>query len=471
MGPSGCSGITPYSFTVTCDPDPLITNTGNTQTICSNSSVGFTPSSAVTGSTFSWTSTASSANISGNTLSGSGNISDVLVNSGTTSETVTYVISSSGPAPSLCAGSSTFTLTVTVDPVPVITNASNTQTMCSMDIAAFTPASSVPGTTYTWTATSSSASVSGYSASGTGNISESLTNSGLTAETVTYAITPVGPAPGSCTSSTPFNFVVTVNPTPVADSSSMVVTSADCGSSTGSITGLTTVSGTAPFTYVWLDAAFDTVGTSIDLTNVGAGLYTLIITDANGCSSIFGGNTGINVSQSSSVVASFTANPLSGETPLSVDFTNTSTGAVNYSWAFGTGDVSNATNPTYIYQPLGNFTACLVADNGAGCYDTACSTIDVYLNSVFIIPNIFTPNGDNVNDVFGVQAIGLSTLDADVFNRWGQKEYEWHTTNGGWDGRTASGLPAPDGTYFFMIKAKGIDGKEYFEKGSFTLMR
>ncbi|MCK6650331.1 MAG: gliding motility-associated C-terminal domain-containing protein, partial [Bacteroidia bacterium] len=110
-------------------------------------------------------------------------------------------------------------------------------------------------------------------------------------------------------------------------------------------------------------------------------------------------------------------------------------------------------------------------DNGVGCADTACVDIDVYINSTFVIPNIFSPNGDGTNDVFGVQNKGLETMDAEVYNRWGQKEYEWHTPNGGWDGRTASGVPAPDGTYYFIIKAKGFDGKEYFEKGSFTLVR
>jgi hypothetical protein len=62
-------------------------------------------------------------------------------------------------------------------------------------------------------------------------------------------------------------------------------------------------------------------------------------------------------------------------------------------------------------------------------------------------------------------------MDAQIFNRWGEKEYEWHTTNGGWDGRTTSGVLVPDGTYFFIISAKGFDGKEYFEKGAFNLIR
>lgn len=264
---------------------------------------------------------------------------------------------------------------------------------------------------------------------------------------------------------------IIVNPLPVADTSLVVITAADCGTLTGSITGVTIVSGTAPYSYYWLDSLGNVVDTVLNLTGVGPGSYYLTITDSNGCSITIGGGTGFPVNSSSNVVASFTTDTTSGETPLSVTFTNTSTGATSYFWTFGTGDTSTVFSPTYTYVPLGQYTACLIASNLAGCADTACVTIDVFINSVFIIPNVFTPNNDNINDVFTVQAIGLETMDAEIYNRWGQKEYEWHTTNGGWDGRTASGVEAPDGTYFYIIKAKGFDDKEYFEKGYFTLIR
>ncbi|MDP1743973.1 MAG: gliding motility-associated C-terminal domain-containing protein, partial [Bacteroidota bacterium] len=96
---------------------------------------------------------------------------------------------------------------------------------------------------------------------------------------------------------------------------------------------------------------------------------------------------------------------------------------------------------------------------------------DIFINSVFVIPNIFTPNGDDMNDIYTIQGIGLKTRDAEIFKRWGEKMTEWHTTNGGWDGRTASGLEASEGTYYFIMNATGIDGEVYFEKGAFTLLR
>ena len=51
------------------------------------------------------------------------------------------------------------------------------------------------------------------------------------------------------------------------------------------------------------------------------------------------------------------------------------------------------------------------------------------------------------------------------------KLYEWHTINGGWNGLTASGIAAAEGTYYYIIKATMIDGKDYSKQGFFSLQR
>jgi len=290
-------------------------------------------------------------------------------------------------------------------------------------------------------------------------------NPGSPTSTVSYWVTEsYGLCQGTATQVT-----ITINPLPLIDTVIVAIVPANCGDTTGSVSGIVITSGSAPYTYQWQDGSGSNVGNgSINLSNVGPGAYSLTVTDSNGCVVVVGP---FNILSTVGVTASFTATPITGETPLNVAFTNTSVGAVTYLWNFGTGDTSTVFSPNYIYTPLGQFSACLIATTATGCSDTACTTIDVFINSVFLIPNIFTPNDDNSNDVFTVQAIGLETMDAEIFNRWGQKEYEWHTTNGGWDGRTASGVSAPDGTYYFIIKAKGFDGKEYFEKGYFMLSR
>jgi flagellar hook assembly protein FlgD len=47
----------------------------------------------------------------------------------------------------------------------------------------------------------------------------------------------------------------------------------------------------------------------------------------------------------------------------------------------------------------------------------------------------------------------------------------WNGVRGYWDGRTQAGTEVPDGTYFYIIKAKGMDGEEYFKTGACTLIR
>ncbi len=102
-------------------------------------------------------------------------------------------------------------VTITVDPVPTITNPILIQTICSGTLASLVPTSNVAGTIYAWTASLTTGTITGFSAAGTGNISETLTNPGNTSGSVTYVITPTGPGPTFCLG-TPSDFVVTIDP-------------------------------------------------------------------------------------------------------------------------------------------------------------------------------------------------------------------------------------------------------------------
>ncbi|MES2285618.1 MAG: gliding motility-associated C-terminal domain-containing protein, partial [Bacteroidota bacterium] len=371
----------------------------------------------------------------------------------------TYTVTNTIPISGTCGFvSATSTVVINASPVAIATTSS--QNVCTGGTTSIALSSSVSGATYTWTVVQTG--VSGATA-GTGpSISQTLTGSGSAIYTIT-------PSANGCIG-VPTVVTITVSALPVVDTTGVLITPANCGSATGVISGVVMTSGQGPFTYEWKDSLNQTVGTNANLTNVGQGNYSVIVTDSNGCSSVVAGPFVLTATPP--VIAAFTLDPITGETPLVVNFTNNSSiEAINYLWEFGTGDTSTAQNPSYTYVPLGNFIVCLTVDNGFGCADSACSTVDIYVNSVVVIPNIFTPNGDGINDVFTVQGAGLKTMDAEIYNRWGQKEFEWHTTNGGWDGRTASGLVVSDGTYFYIIKATGTDGKEYFEKGSFLLTR
>lgn len=84
--------------------------------------------------------------------------------------------------------------------------------------------------------------------------------------------------------------------------------------------------------------------------------------------------------------------------------------------------------------------------------------------SNIILPNVFTPNFDSINDVFKPYLDEITEVNFSIFNRYGNLIFETNRVHGFWDGRTTSGEPCKDGTYFCVLNATGIEGKKYKEK-------
>ena len=207
-----CAGVS-FTVVVTVNPIPAITNM--TATICSATAftaapVNVTNGVVPTGTTYTWT-VAVNANVTGETAvaTASNNISQTLTNTTVNAEIVSYTVT---PTANTCAGA-TFTVAVTVNPIPVIAN--KTAVMCSGTAFTVAPVNGtdlVPtGTTYTWTV-AANANVTGETAQTTpvSSISQVLNNTTNTIQTVVYTVTP---SFGGCTGAT-FTVTVTVNPTP-----------------------------------------------------------------------------------------------------------------------------------------------------------------------------------------------------------------------------------------------------------------
>lgn len=393
----------------------------------------------------------------------------------TASAAGTYIIKDSIPASGVCASSVSSPFTITIYAAPKLTTADKAE-VCSGTPLNIALAGTL-NSTFSWMATDNT-NTTGESlgAQTTPVIKDAIFNNTPIPQLVNYIVTLTSSASNGACSSSGETIVVTVNPLPKADTTSLNIDTSHCGAKNGAITGIVLVSGIAPLTYQWVDAFGKTVGNTLNLPNVGPGTYVLTIKDANGCITKIGAGKTLNVISVKKVKAAFIMDPESGEAPLLVNFTNNTVGASNYSWDFGTGDVSSEKNPSYTYQQKGTFNTCLIADDGSHCRDTVCRAIHVYINTEFIIPNIFTPNNDGFNDIFKVPGKGIGKIDAEIFNKWGQRMYSWNTINGGWDGRTASGVEAVDGTYYYIIQIegfedKGVAGKKFIAKGELTLTR
>jgi gliding motility-associated-like protein len=219
--------------------------------------------------------------------------------------------------------------------------------------------------------------------------------------------------------------------------------------------------------YLW-DPNSDTTTTIIGLC---AGIYSLTVTDSNGCTT--SKSTVVNVNNN--VTAGFNANPTTGYVPLPVNFTYTGTGdTVNtaniYTWTFGDGTISSLQDPSHTYLTQDTFRVCLKITNGV-CRDSTCQLIYPETPSTMIVPNVFTPNGDGHNDFFQVKYHNIETFNCVIFNRWGNKIYEWSDVSKGWDGKTSGGAECSDGTYFYIINAKGTDNTDWNSHGIVTLLR
>jgi gliding motility-associated-like protein len=141
------------------------------------------------------------------------------------------------------------------------------------------------------------------------------------------------------------------------------------------------------------------------------------------------------------------------------------TAAMGAKWKWNTGQ----TTPTITVVEPGHYSVIV---NINGCYstDTILVENDCYMN----IPNVFTPNGDGLNEYFFPREYltkGLTSFHMEIFNRWGQQIFETNSIDGkGWDGRL-NDVPQPVGVYIYTIDATFKDGQKEHHQGNITLLR
>jgi gliding motility-associated-like protein len=150
---------------------------------------------------------------------------------------------------------------------------------------------------------------------------------------------------------------------------------------------------------------------------------------------------------------------------LKADFINQSTEADSYFWEFQDGETSTETEPSTMFNYNENLVIRLIALNNSGCSDTTDYTepINEFTQYVELNPaNVFTPNGDGINDLFEIQGdfdlTGCVRLI--IYNRWGTMVFSSSDNFATWDGRTFAGEEVPGGIYFYVLEINGMIFKE-----------
>ena len=149
-------------------------------------------------------------------------------------------------------------------------------------------------------------------------------------------------------------------------------------------------------------------------------------------------------------------------------FFNETIGVTDFLWDFGNGNTSTEENPQFIFDNGQAIVVTLTVNDGSGCSSSVTQTYSTYNFADFVslsLPNVFTPNGDGDNDVFGPQSNVVlgPCASLTVFNRWGSEVFK--TTGGdiAWSGFTFAGEPAIEGTYFYIFEVEGIELKGHLE--------
>ncbi len=253
----------------------------------------------------------------------------------------------------------------------------------------------------------------------------------------------------------------------------------DCGFDTTRIAPILQTT-TVNLSYTWTAAPQTTIGNEFgrEMIAYQPGVYTVTIrNNSNQCVTV----DSLRVT-TGSLSPAIDADRITGYAPLTVNFTNNSISSSGNSsittlWSFDVDSVltteSASLSPSMVYNQPGNYTVTAYVQKGK-CIDTAYAYITVELPSEIIVPNVFSPNGDGVNDLFHLQrSSNLSNISAKIFDRWGNIVYELTTDKGNieWDGKNQAGVDVPQGTYLYVITATGRDGGEYDLKGTLTLVR
>jgi gliding motility-associated-like protein len=213
--------------------------------------------------------------------------------------------------------------------------------------------------------------------------------------------------------------------------------------------------------------------TTINYTFNNAGLYSysIIVKDTNNCTDTVSKINYIQINPTpkvKSVVSPFYASILDPR----ITFVDSTILIHNTNYNFGDGAYSTQTNTIHSYQSTGEFNYSLIVSNQYGCADTANGIIYIDDISSNYIPNIFTPNGDGVNDIFFITGKNITNSTMQIFNRWGALVCNSSNALIGWNGiNQNNNTVASDGMYFYVIEITLGNNRKYKFEGNVTLLK
>jgi len=212
------------------------------------------------------------------------------------------------------------------------------------------------------------------------------------------------------------------------------------------------------------------------------GIYQLQVSDTSG---VILFSEEIEVTFSPKQIIDFTASRTVAEAGIGeIVFTPEVQGVISFSWRFGDGGTSIEESPAYRYLSEGNYSPTLITEDNNTCRDSLTKTDFIEIRAQgdggplppivdsadIYIPSAFTPDGDQVNDVFYVRGEDIQSLDLIVLNQWGETVFQSSNKEEGWIG-DFRGKDAQASTYTYIAQITLYSGATEKRVGHITLLR
>jgi gliding motility-associated-like protein len=201
--------------------------------------------------------------------------------------------------------------------------------------------------------------------------------------------------------------------------------------------------------------------------------YSVTVTDSKGCEA----NDSIQVTVRPVIhpVISFTytGRCYSDPVPFNAQINNFDFlcwKSIKWQWDFGDGTSSTEQNPSHLFNGTGPFEVSLKIPEDTATFKRTITLLepDSCLKNMYV-PNTFTPNGDNTNDLLFLRAINAKKIVFRIYNRWGEEVFKTYNIQEGWDG-TYQGEKLTPQVLVFIAEVTFYDDTEVVKKGNITLM-
>ena len=218
------------------------------------------------------------------------------------------------------------------------------------------------------------------------------------------------------------------------------------------------------------DDIIDAIDLNYTFNEVGEYLIQLSVVNTLGCSDM----ESLFFKLSDQPIADFYHYPekITTLNPM-VEFVNLSTeGFVN--WDFGDDFYSNELQPIHYYDSAAWYDVQLTLEDDNGCLDSITKSLLVENELIFYFPTSFTPDGDGINDDFGIRGFNIDNLQEFsmvITNRWGEIIYSLYDINQSWNGEDLAGSSVIQGTYLWSMRIKDELGNQTRQIGEVTLIR